>query len=161
MISRSKAKILTEINVDNYHFQVTSNPYEKDSCILWHMDAHENIAFTALGKFSGFDKRRILNFVVKFATSLSLRAEIKRKQFEIKLDAMSISYFRQIERRSRGAGQEEAYRDLFDLDLTIDKHDLVKRMKLMAKKFHPDVGGDTKVMTVINEAYSYLASRAV
>lgn len=160
MLSRKKAEILTEMNVDNFHFQVTSNPYENNSCILWYMDSHNHISFKALGKFSGFDKRRALSFVVKYATSSSLRSEIERKKFEIKLNTMSRSYFEHIE-RSSGTNQEKAYRELFNLDETLDKHDLVKRMKMMAKKFHPDVGGDDKAMTIINEAYSYLVEKAV
>jgi curved DNA-binding protein CbpA len=149
------------MNIDNFHFQVTTNPYESNSCILWYMDSHNHISFKALGKFSGFDRRRALSFVVKYATSMSLRSEIERKKFEIKLDSISNSYFEQIAARSRGINQEKAYRELFNLDETIDRHDLVKRMKMMAKKFHPDVGGDNKAMTIINEAYSYLAEKAV
>ena len=30
----------------------------------------------------------------------------------------------------------------------------------MARKFHPDVGGDDHAMSVINEAYEYLINQA-
>jgi hypothetical protein len=133
MISRKKTEILTEMTVDNHCFQVTTNP---------------------------FDRGRILNFIVKYITNSSLRAEIERKKFEKKLMNMNHSYFARIERR-KITNQEAAYRDMFELDQTIDKHDLGKRMKMLVRKFHPDVGGDDRIMTIINEAYTYLSEKAV
>jgi hypothetical protein len=159
MYSRARTEILTEMNVDNHHFQVTTNPCEKNSCILWFMDSHAHVAYTALGKFSSFDKRKILGFIVKYATSLRLRKEIDHRKFEAKVNFLDRGYFRSIETQS-AANQGRAYRALFDLDSTIEKHDLTKRMRMLVKKFHPDAGGDTKSMALINEAYQYLLELA-
>lgn len=51
-----------------------------------------------------------------------------------------------------------AFRRLFNLDSLVDQYvDLGWKRRIMAKKFHPDQGGSTMSMTVINEGYEYLS----
>ena len=159
MVSRAKTDILTEMNIDNHHFQVTENPFEKGSCVLWFRDSKCHISFLPIGKFSEFDKLRILNFIVKYSSSPLFRVEIERKKFELKLNTMTPCYFERIE-KLKSCNQAAAFRDLFNLDLSIERHDLSKRMKMMVKRFHPDVGGSNHAMAIINEAYQYLSARA-
>lgn len=159
MLRKNKFHVVTEMNVDKMFFQVTENPFESGSYILWLMDAASSDMYTAIGKFSGFDKRKILNFIVKFITNNRLRDEIENKKFEIKIKAMTHTHISKIEHRSR-YNKESAYRELFDLSSAIEKNNLAKRMKILAKRFHPDIGGDHKSMTLINEAYNYLIKTA-
>jgi len=160
MVSSRKNDVLTEMNIDNHHFQVTENPFEKGSCVLWFRDSKCHIAFMPIGKFSSFDKLKILNFMVKYSTNQPFRVEIERKKFELKLNTMTPLYFDRIE-KLKNCNQAAAFRDLFNLDLSIERHDLSKRMKMMVKRFHPDVGGSNRAMAIINEAYQYLSERAV
>ncbi|OGV33245.1 MAG: hypothetical protein A2020_05895 [Lentisphaerae bacterium GWF2_45_14] len=160
MVSSSKTEILTEMNIDHHHFQVTDNPFEENSCVLWFRDSRRHVPFIPVGKFSNFDKVRILNFIVKYSSSQQLRVEIERKKFEMKVNSMTPCYFERIE-KMKNANQAAAFRDLFNLDTTIDHHDLSKKMKMMVKRFHPDVGGSNRAMSIINEAYKYLSERAV
>ena len=159
MQRKNKFRVITEMNVDKMFFQVTENPFEPDSYILWLMDTANSDMYTAIGKFSGFDKRKILNFIVKFITNNRLRDEIENKKFEIKIKAMTHTHISKIEHRSR-YNKESAYRELFDLSSTIEKNNLAKRMKILAKRFHPDIGGDHKSMILINDAYNYLLKTA-
>ncbi len=159
LIVIDEAEVLSEVAIDNFHFKVTLNPVEQSSCILWFRDTLVDDCFEALGKFTHFDKRNVLDFIVRYSTSLALREEIERRKFERRIETLSPSIFRQIE-MLEGRKKEEAYRNIFDLDAIIEKRDLVRKRKIMAKKFHPDAGGDVRAMTVINEAYEYLLSRA-
>jgi len=153
------SKILTEISVDNLNFQVTWNPFEDGSCILWFRDVYTQLAFTALGKFFGFDKKKVLEFVVKYATNPTLRSEIAKRRFERKIDSLNLSYFERIELQSY-RNREAAYRSLFDLDHSFEPADLSAKRRMMAKRFHPDAGGNDRAMTLINEAYDYLSRKA-
>lgn len=150
--------VLAEMKIGSLCFQVTVNPSEKGSCILWHMDEKVPGPFRALGKFSGFDRRKILDFAVRYSGSKSLRNEVENKKFKVKLDSISLSYFHKIE-NTIPCDRESAYRELFDLGPEIEHQNLSKRMKMMVKRFHPDVGGSTLAMTLINEAYDYLMQR--
>jgi hypothetical protein len=154
------SEILTEVTVDADNFQVTWNPYEENSCILWYRDIRKRLSYAALGKFSNFDKRKILDFVVRYATSAELRNEIENQKFECKLSQISLDYFEHIE-LARYANRERAYRSLFSLDSTIAHENLKVRRRMMARKFHPDAGGDNRAMTIINEAYDYLLKLSV
>ncbi len=155
------SKILTEVSIDNFNFQVTRNPFEMGSSILWFRDAYTQLGFTALGKFSGFDKRKVLEFVVKYATNATLRMEIAKRRFEKKLSSLTLSYFERIELLSY-KDREAAYRSLFDLEIGAEHEhaDLSSKRRMMVKRFHPDAGGDHRAMTLINEAYDYLSTRA-
>ena len=159
VISLEQAEILSDVSIDNFQFKVTLNPVEKASCILWFKDCHLSDVFEALGKFSHFDKRNVLDFIVRYSTSVDLREEIERRQFERRVDNLPPSYFKILENLDEPA-KENAYRNMFDLDDIIEKGELAKKRKIMAKKFHPDAGGDHRAMTVINEAYEYLLTRA-
>lgn len=155
MINKNYSEILTEATIDNLNFQVTWNPYENNSCILWCRNIHTKISFTALGKFSDFNKRKILDFIIRYCTTPELQNNIEKKKFDHKLNNISLSYFDHIELTSF-SDKEKAYRNLFALDTTIAKEELKARRKQMAKKFHPDAGGNDRAMTIINEAYDYL-----
>jgi hypothetical protein len=159
IISLERAEILSEVTIDNFHFKVTLNPVEKGSCILWFRDSYLDELFQALGKFTHFEKRNVLDFIIRYSTSVDLREEIDKRHFERRLDNLSPAYFKVIESLD-GHAKETAYRTLYDLDDIIEKRELAKKRKIMAKKFHPDAGGDHKAMTVINEAYEYLLNRA-
>ena len=150
--------VLTKISIDHLAFQVTWNPLEAGSCILWYMDQLSHAQFTALGKFSSFDKRKVLEFAVKYATSPKLRDELAQRQFRKKVEGITISYFDHIEKLTLH-DKELAYRNLFNLDSEIEKEALSIRRKIMVKKFHPDLGGDHRAMAIINEAYEYLSKR--
>lgn len=152
-------EILSNIVIDHVNFQVTWNPYEPGSCILWYRDSLSDLTFTALGKFSKFEKRTILEFVARYLTSDQLRSQIRRLQFDKRLAAMNLNYFEQIELLSY-RDKERAYRNLFSLDSAIGLKELAVRRRSMAKRFHPDAGGDNRAMTIINEAYDYLAGKA-
>lgn len=155
MLRKDKFHVVTEMNVDKLFFQVTDNPFESGSYILWHMNSSSSSMYTAIGKFSSFDKKKVLSFIVKYITNNNLRDAIENKKFEVKIKGMTENHIRKIEHRSR-YNKESAYRELFDLTSNIDRNSLSKRMKILAKRFHPDIGGDHKSMTLINEAYDYL-----
>lgn len=159
MQTKNYTQLLTEAVIDNYHFQVTWNPYESESCILWFRDNHKSLAFTALGKFSRFEKREVLNFAVRYATSEELRAQVEKRRFARKVENLTLTCFDQIELTSF-YNKERAYRNLFCLDSSIHKDDLKFRWRHLAKKFHPDAGGDNRAMSIINEAYEYLSPMA-
>lgn len=160
LITLEEAEILSEVSIDNFSFKVTLNPIEKSSCILWFRDVHVGELFEALGKFTHFDKRNVLDFIVRYSTNIQLREEIDKRKFERRIDTLSPAFFKMLEQLD-GHAKETAYKNLFDLDHIIEKRDLVRKRKIMAKKFHPDAGGDTRAMSVINEAFEYLNSRAV
>ena len=58
------------------------------------------------------------------------------------------------------AQKATAYRYLFDLDDAIEERDLVRKRRIMAMKFHPDRGGTSHAMSVVNEAYEFLLNSA-
>ncbi len=149
---------VSEITIDNCKFQVTHSPFGENSYILWFKDTNASKNFIALGKFAGFDKKKILNFVVKYVTTPEIQEDIESRRFNRKLEVLTLKYFKDIAEMSR-ANQEQAYRSLFDLDISTGRDSLNKRMRMMAKRFHPDAGGNHQAMTVINEAYKFLNSQ--
>ena len=159
VISLEEAEILSEVSIDNFHYKVTLNPVEQGSCILWFRDSLLSNVFEALGKFTHFDKRNVLDFIVRYSTSMDLREEIEKRQFERRLENLPPSFFETLERLD-GQAKEMAFRNLYDLDNIIEARELARKRKIMARKFHPDAGGDTRAMTVINEAYEFLSTRA-
>ena len=146
---------LMEVSVDDFEFKATWNSLQKDVCVLWFRDARNGPAYEALGKFSTFDKRRVLFFVARYATSESLRLEIDHRRFEQRVAGLPHDFFREIERLSR-EDKARAFRHLFDLDSQIDPNSLDRRRRVMARKFHPDAGGDNEAMSLINQAYDFL-----
>ena len=150
-------EVLTEISVDDYHFMVTMHTAIGGNCVLWMRDRRNRKPFEALGRFTTFDKRDVLFFIARFTTNPDLRSEINHRRFEKKLDSLSMQFFDDIERNSK-ANRIAAFKDLFDLDDEIDHSALAKRRRIMARKFHPDAGGDTRAMSIINEAYEFLAA---
>ncbi len=159
LIAMENAEILCEASIDDYHYKVTLNPIEPDSCILWFRDARISLSFNALGRFSFFEKRKVLDFIVRYSTNAELRRDIEHKKFERRISNIAPSFFKTFHTLSPRQ-KEMAYRNLYDLDAAIEKGDLARRRRIMARKFHPDAGGDGQAMSVINEAYEYLLTRA-
>ncbi|NLG34836.1 MAG: J domain-containing protein [Lentisphaerae bacterium] len=156
----NQAEVLTDISIDSYQFKVTLHPWLDGRCVLWFRDESINGCFNALGHFTQFDKRSVLFFVARFATSPELRAEIENRRFARQLDGLTRHFFDQVERKSR-LDKNAAFRSLFNLDADIDPGALARRRRMMALKFHPDAGGNDEIMSLINEAYDYLSATAV
>ncbi|WP_041281873.1 hypothetical protein [Desulfohalobium retbaense] len=151
-------EILTQVQIDHYLFQVTWSVASGESCILWICDETSMQGFEALGRFSHFDKRDILEFIVRYVSNPSLQEEISKRRFEHHLEHLPTTVFEEIDRMDFRQ-KEEAFRNLFNLDSVIDKAvDLGWKRRIMAKKFHPDSGGSHKSMTIINEGYDLLSS---
>jgi hypothetical protein len=149
-------KILTEIVIDNYCYKVTQSSATGAGCVLWIKDANVMDHFEALGRFSEFDKRQVLEFIVRYTTNHLFRKEISKRRFMNYLENLSPTVFEDIECLSY---QEKvrAFHNLYDLDSLLDIYlDLGWKRKTMAKKFHPDLGGDTRTMALINEGYEVL-----
>jgi len=159
MIYMQYCEVLSEISIDDLHFKVTWSPIPENFCILWFKDTRLADSFEALGKFTRFDKRRVLDFIVRYSTTSSLREEVAKKRFERKLDGLQECFFEQIEQLN-DENKINAYKNIFNLDSIIEKRDLAQKRRIMARKFHPDVGGDDRAMSVINEAYEYLINQA-
>lgn len=159
LLELDAAEILSEISIDEFHFKVTVHPWIDERCVLWFRDEREGREFEALGRFTHFDKRAVLFFAARYVTSQELRNEIDTRRFERQLDGMTHKFFDDIERHSR-ADKATAFRCLFNLDTEIDPQALARRRRLMARKFHPDAGGDHRTMSLINEAYEFLSQAA-
>lgn len=157
LLDLNQAEVLTDISVDSYQFKVTLHPWLDGRCVLWFRDESINGRFNALGHFTQFDKRNVLFFVARYATSPELRGEIENRRFARQLDGLTRTFFDQVERKSR-RDKTAAFRSLFNLDAEIDPGSLARRRRMLALKFHPDAGGDDDIMSLINEAYDHLAS---
>lgn len=157
ILDLNQAEVLSDISIDSYQFKVTLHPWLDGRCVLWFRDESVNGRYNALGHFTQFDKRNVLFFIARYATSPDLREEIETRRFERQLDGLTRGYFDSVERKSR-LDKTSAFRSLFNLDAEIDPDSLARRRRIMARKFHPDAGGDDKTMSLINEAYEYLAS---
>ena len=153
------AEVLSEIMVDGYHFKVTLHPWIDERCVLWFREKKGTKSFEALGRFTQFNKRDVLFFIARYTTSSELREEIEVRRFERQIDSLTHQFFSDIERRSQG-DKATAFRNLFNLDDQIDSQSLARRRRIMARKFHPDAGGDTRKMSLINEAYEFLSRSA-
>ncbi len=157
MAARPSPNTLLNVTIDNFYFKVTTNPFEQGSCILWVKDKQLGSDFDTVGKFSRFDKRVVIEFLARYATSVGLRKVIGMRKFERKLNNLSPDIFEKINKLS-ASQKSQAYRHLFNLDAVVEKHDLIKKRRLMIKRFHPDAGGDHLSMVVINDAYDHLVS---
>lgn len=150
-------ELLTEITIACYSFHVTSNPSEFGSCILWCKDINIDRPHHAVGKFKRFNKNHIIEFMMRYAFNRELRLKISERKFEQKLKTLSLDFFKSLKYKSQSK-REEFYESLYDLEETLGKHELKRRHRIMAKKFHPDAGGNNAAMSIINEAYDYLLS---
>src|SRR6056297_710480 len=149
-------KVLTEVVIDNYQYKVTWSSASGESCILWIRDSQVMEHFEALGRFLDFDKRHILEFIIRYSTNSLFREEISKRRFIKYLDKLSPTLFEDIERLSY---QEKvrAFQNLYNLDSILDVYlDLGWKRKILARKFHPDFGGDNRKMALINEGYEVL-----
>lgn len=151
------SEVLSEISVDEFDFKVALHPWLDGRCVLWFRDIRSGSEFEALGHFTNFDKRGILFFISRYATSADLRAEIEHRRFERRVDGLTRDFFAQIERMSRG-DKTVAFRSLFNLDAEVEPDTLARRRRTMVRKFHPDAGGDNATMSLINAAYDHLVS---
>ncbi len=143
--------------VDEFEFQATWSMPCGQGCILWIRDSSQATAFKPLGRFSRFDKRQVLEFITRYVTSSELREEISKKRFQMHLDSLSPNMLAEIDSLNF-KDKQIAFRNLFNLDSLVDQYvDLRWKRRIMAKKFHPDRGGSTISMTVINEGYEYLS----
>lgn len=147
---------MTQIRVDEYDFRVTVNPYADETCLLWicnNRRAGGN--YEALGRFSRFEKRKILEFITRYTTSAELRREVGRRRFEARVHGLSIASVERLDGMPPWK-REIAYRSLFNLDSLMDSPPLEVKRRIMAQRFHPDAGGTNRCMVVINEAYEVL-----
>jgi hypothetical protein len=150
--------LLTEISIDNYSFNVTWAADNKTCCILWLKDTNKMEQFETLGSFSRFEKRNIFEFVIRYVTNHNLREEISKRRFQLYIENLSPTYFDEIQKLNHKE-KIRAFSNLYNLDSVIDESaDLKWKRSIMAKKFHPDKGGDKKVMALINEGYELLIS---
>lgn len=152
------SEVLSTITIDDFQFRVTLHPQFDGCCVLWFRDSRVNEFFDALGRFSCFDKRAVLFLIARYTTNPALRREIDNRRFERQVAGWTREHIADIERRSR-RHKEDAFRSLFNLDNEVDPDSLARRRRIMARKFHPDVGGDTECMSIINTAYEHLASK--
>lgn len=159
LILLDNCEVLSEVRIDELHFKATWSPALKDACILWFKDERISPSYEALGKFTTFDKRSVLDFIVRYTTSEELRHHIEKRRFETRVSLVPESFFENIDRMA--AEQKlRAFEYLYDLDGDLEPDELALKRRIMAKKFHPDGGGSNKAMSVINEAYEVLSSRA-
>jgi hypothetical protein len=152
------SKVLSEIKVDEYSFRVTRHPLIPDQCVLWLSRGSSGDNFHALGKFSFFSRRDILEFITRYTSNQELRLEVERRRFEAKIESLSPAFFDEVLRVSAGE-KKRAFSKLFSLDSVLEQPPLETKRRIMAKRFHPDVGGDHGAMTVVNEAFEYLSRR--
>jgi hypothetical protein len=158
VLSLEFSEILSEVTIDEYIFKVGLHPLLDGRCVLWFRDKRTNSDFEALGHFAKFDKRNVLFFISRYATSARLRSEIGLRRFEQRASGLTREFFIDIERKSM-KNKDDAFRCLFNLDEEIDPDALALRRRIMAQKFHPDMGGDHQTMTLINQAYEHLSER--
>lgn len=160
MMSGCFGRVLTDIRIDQFHFRATPNLFGSGGCILWLRDSSQGGEFEALGRFSEFDKRVVLEFVTKYSTCEELRELIEKKRFEAWVDNVAP---RILDRASRVSESQRKviYRQLFDLDGVFGKSELDRKRRIMARRFHPDAGGCGQRMSIINQAYECLVSYAV
>lgn len=150
------SRVRTRVRVDNYGFTLTEEATGSQRCfVLWVKEERSMGAFQALGRFSTFDKRKTLDFIVRYVSSAALREELGRRRFAHHLDSLSADYFKALWESLEGLSDDEkviAFKDLFVLDSEIDAPaDLNWKRRYMAKRFHPDKGGDHEKMALINE----------
>jgi hypothetical protein len=142
-----------------FQFKVSWSPLCKTACILWFRDTRITETFEALGQFSSFDKRNVLFFIARYVTNSDMREEIDSLRFKRRIEGLSPTFFREIEFLST-RDKANAYRHLFNLDDQMNTLSLSDRRRLMALKFHPDAGGDSATMALINQAHDFLANKA-
>lgn len=159
MIVMDRSKILAEVNIDNLHFSITSGSQGEDSCILWFMDTNVKPCFEALGLFASFQKRAVLEFIVRYASSPELRSAIDIRRFERRIEQWTPTYLAQVE-RLYNQNKIMAFRCLFGNDTATHESTLAAKRRIMARKFHPDAGGNNRAMSLINEAYAYFREQA-
>lgn len=159
MVTDLMADVLIDITVDTFHFRVTPAPWHAQACVVWFRRTDARSSFETLGQFSCFDRRSILEFVTRYSTNQRLRQEIEKRKFERRVQNLSQSYFESIA-GMRTWQKSVAYRSLFNLDSAIEQPSLDTKRRIMARRFHPDMGGDNRCMTYVNEAFDYLAARA-
>ena len=100
-------------------------------------------------------KRRIIEFIARYATSPDLRKHISRCIFERKIRDVTTTYLENLVKLNHHE-KIRAFKSLYDLDSEIEIDDLEWKRRVMAMRFHPDSGGNETSMKVINEAFDLL-----
>lgn len=153
-------EVLCEIRVDEFEFMVTRADIKPGACMLW-MREGQSLAseFGALGWFAGFDRRSVLQFVTRYTTSERMRREVDKRKFARWVEGQTPASIRSLDRMARGR-KGDGYRALFRLQPVYTRAELDSRRRILARRFHPDVGGDGQLMQLINRAYDELLPRA-
>ena len=158
LILLDNCEVLSEVRIDDYEFKVTLYPTLDGACILWFKDRRISTAFDALGRFTRFEKRSVLEFIVRYATASDLRDEIEKRRFAARVNQLPLQFLEHIAHLDPRA-RIKAFESLYDLNGEIEVKDLSQRRRIMAKRFHPDSGGSDKAMSLINEGFDLLSSR--
>lgn len=147
-------EVLSRIQVDNYHFMITWTPLQSEACLIWIKNTDHQEDFEALGKFSQFDKRRIMEFVTRYTTNERFRDHIHIKQVSHRLRETPATYYKSLQQLT-SRQKTQTFEALFNIDrMMISREELVKQKRLLAKEFHPDrPGGNSEIMVLINEAF--------
>jgi hypothetical protein len=152
--------VLSEIKVDEYSFRITRHPLSQTACILWLSVDSQKGATQPLGMFSCFSRRRALEFITRYTSSPELRQKVEQRRFEAKIENLPATFFDQVLRMDTWA-KRRAFQHLFNLDSVLDPLPIETKRRIMAKRFHPDVGGDNSTMAAINETYQSLSRKPV
>jgi len=150
-------RVLTEIKIDDINFRVTKSPFEIDGVILWFCYESKGSAYDILGSFNCFDKVKILKFITSYVTSSQLRKKVATKRFEKWLNVMTLQDIQKLD-KTEGWSKIEVSRAIFNLGEIFEEDDLKMRRRLLAKRFHPDYGGNYKYMALINDAFDCLTN---
>jgi hypothetical protein len=155
LIVEDFSEVLSEIAVDQSRFLVAWHPIEKDSCILWFTECIGSRPYEALGKFSRFDKKQLLIFVVRFLTECEFREEVLQRRFQAVVNGLSFAALAGLADMSYEA-KIKAFKSICNIDNVMDSNELKWKKRILTKRFHPDAGGDHVAMTVVNEAFDHM-----
>ena len=159
MIIKREPQTLTEITVDKLKFRATRASDKTQGCILWVKDLNKQAAYKALGRFNQYDLAAIMSFITKYITQPDLRQDVERRKFMKHTEKLSDGFFNQLEPQLQ-RNRASAYKAIFDVRGRFDRDELRMKRRIMARRFHPDIGGNRKHMAIINEAYDFLTRPA-
>jgi len=101
-----------------------------------------------------------LNFILRYAVSPKLRVEVDRRRFMQRVQALPPNFFIDIERLSPKEKQR-VFAEFFGAGSLFEYLDPPTKRRILAKRFHPDAGGDPQAMRVINEVFDCLRAAPV
>jgi len=152
--------VISEVSIDRLCFKITHCPTFPEACILWFRDAGRASQFRVLGRFSSFSQKSVLNFILRYAVSPKLRVEVDRRRFMQRVQALPPNFFIDIERLSPKEKQR-VFAEFFGAGSLFEYLDPPTKRRILAKRFHPDAGGDPQAMRVINEVFDCLRAAPV